>query len=93
MKEKVAVRVPNHKCTLELLKHCKYIVGTSANVSGTKSTTDPKECERSMKGYDLLLDSGRISSKGESTIIELVEGQLVVHRKGEIKKEDILGVL
>ena len=31
---KIAVRVPNNKCTLELLKKCNFLVGTSANISG-----------------------------------------------------------
>lgn len=93
VEEKVAVRVPNHRCTLELLQYCKYVVGTSANVSGAQSTADPEECERSMDGYDLLLDGGRIASRGESTIIEMAEGELKIHREGKIKKEDILGLL
>ena len=33
--DKIAVRVPNHTCTLELLKKCDFLVGTSANISGT----------------------------------------------------------
>lgn len=35
--DKIALRVPNHKCTLELLEKCKYLIGTSANVSGQPS--------------------------------------------------------
>lgn len=93
VKEKIAVRVPDHRCTLELLKHCKYVVGTSANMSGAQSTADPEECERSVDGYDLLLDGGKIASRGESTIIEMVGEELKIHRDGEIKKEDILGLL
>ena len=30
----IAVRVPNNKCALTLLKECKLIIGTSANISG-----------------------------------------------------------
>ena len=42
--EKIAVRVPNNKCTLALLKECKLLVGTSANISGARPFSDPKEC-------------------------------------------------
>ena len=41
---KIAVRVPNHKCTLALLKQCDLLVGTSANISGESSFTNPDEC-------------------------------------------------
>ncbi|HEX7031369.1 MAG TPA: L-threonylcarbamoyladenylate synthase, partial [Nitrososphaera sp.] len=34
--DNLAVRVPANKCTLTLLSHCNYIVGTSANRSGEK---------------------------------------------------------
>ena len=33
--DKIAIRVPKHQCTLELLRECNFIIGTSANVSGT----------------------------------------------------------
>lgn len=92
VREKIAVRVPNHKCVLELLKQCKYIVGTSANISGMKSSIDPKECEKNITNYDLMLDGGRIKSGGESTIIEL-DKSLKIHREGEIKKEELLKIL
>ena len=93
VKGKIAVRVPDHGCALELLRQCRYVVGTSANVSGARPATDPTECEKDMSGYDLLLDGGKIASGGESTVVELVRGELVIHRKGEIKKEEILDVL
>ena len=92
IEERIAIRVPNHKCTLELLRQSRYIVGTSANISGTRSITDPTECEK-MNGYDLLLDGGRIASTGESTVIELVNGQIKVHRSGQIKEEELVSML
>ena len=93
LKEKIALRVPDHRCTLELLRQCSYLVGTSANVSGDMSATDPKACEKSMSGYDLLLDGGMTAGRCESTVMELVGRDVVVHREGEIKKEEILGIL
>lgn len=90
VKEKIAVRVPNHTCTLKLLKRCKHIVGTSANISGVKSTTNPNECNIDC---DLLLDDGIITSEGESTIIELIDDKLKIHRKGKIKREELLKIL
>jgi len=43
---KIAVRVPNNQCVLALLKECKLLVGTSANISGTAPFNDPKECDK-----------------------------------------------
>lgn len=88
--EKIAVRVPNHPCTLSLLKECKIMVGTSANHSGTPSFYDSKEIVKQFSGYDLLLDGGIISGKGESTIVEVTGTEFKVLREGKIKSEDIL---
>ncbi len=91
--EKVAVRVPGHRCTLDLLRRCRYLVGTSANVSGAGSATDPAECERSVDGYDLLLDGGVLAGGGESTIIEFAGGELRIHREGAVTREEVLAAL
>ena len=87
--EKIAVRVPNNKCTLALLKECKLLVGTSANISGTEPFSDPKECNESLTGYDLFMDGGIISSEGESTIIEIENNHVKILRKGSISEEMI----
>jgi len=87
--EKIAVRVPNNKCALALLKECKLLVGTSANISGTEPFSDPKECNENLTGYDLFMDGGIISSKGESTIVEIENNDVKILRKGGISKEMI----
>ena len=86
---KIAVRVPNNQCTLALLKECKLLVGTSANISDTTSFNDPKECSRNLSGYDLFIDGGIISSQGESTIVEIEDGDVKVLRKGSVSEEEI----
>jgi len=87
--EKIAVRVPNNKCALALLKECKLLVGTSANISETKPFNDPKECNENLIGYDLFIDGGIISSKGESTIVEIENNDVKILRKGSISEEMI----
>ena len=87
--EKIAVRVPNNKCALALLKECKMLVGTSANTSGAKPFSDPKECSENLVGYDLFIDGGIISSKGESTIVEIENNDVKILRKGSISEEMI----
>ena len=86
---KIAVRVPNNQCVLALLKECKLLIGTSANISGTAPFNDPKECSENLSGYDLLMDGGIISSQGESTIVEIENNNVKVLRKGSISEEEI----
>ena len=93
MADKIAVRVPNHQCILELLKKCELIIGTSANISGTGPFRNPKECYENLHGYDVFLDGGIITSNGESTIIEFEDGELKIHRQGVLTREDILKIL
>lgn len=92
LKDKIAIRVPNQKCTLELLQKCNFIVGTSANVSGKSSQTNPKNCLDNLEGYDVFVDGGIISGKGESTIIEIENNKIKIIREGSLSKEEILQV-
>jgi len=86
---KIAVRVPNNQCVLALLKECKLLVGTSANISGTAPFNDPKECRKNLSGYDLLIDGGIISGQGESTIVEIENNDVKILRKGNVSEEMI----
>jgi L-threonylcarbamoyladenylate synthase len=87
--EKIAVRVPNNQCVLALLKECKLLVGTSANISGTEPFNDPKLCDENLSGYDLLIDGGIIPSQGESTIVQIENNDIKILRKGGISEEEI----
>jgi L-threonylcarbamoyladenylate synthase len=86
---KLAVRVPNNECVLSILKQCKLIVGTSANISGEKSILDPNECKTRLPEIDILVDGGRIKSLGESTIIDFVDNEIKIIRKGSVSKDEI----
>ena len=86
---KIAVRVPNNQCVLALLKKCKLLVGTSANVSGAAPSIDPNVCGKNLSGYDLLIDGGIISSQGESTIVEIENNDVKILRKGSVSEEMI----
>ena len=91
--DKIAIRVPKHQCTLELLKKCNYVIGTSANISGTSPFRNPHECYQNIHDFDLFLDGGTITSEGESTIIEFEEGKLKIHREGVLTRKEILKIL
>ena len=90
---KLAVRVPNNECVLSILEKCKLIVGTSANISGEKSILDSNECKTKLPEIDILVNGGKITSLGESTIINFVDDKLEVIREGSISKQDIEKIL
>ena len=87
--KKIAVRVPNNQCVLSLLKECKLLVGTSANISGTTPFTDPNECSKNLTRYDLLIDGGIIPSQSESTIVEIVGDDIKILREGSVPEKEI----
>ena len=89
LQNKIAVRIPDSKCTLKLLEKCKLLVGTSANISGNSSYTNPNDCIKNIKNYDVFLNGGTITSKGESTIIEIENEEIKIIREGALKIEDI----
>ncbi len=91
LNDKIAVRVPNHKCTLKLLKKCNFLVGTSANISGHSPYTNPDECFKNLQDYDVFIDGGTITSKAVSTIIEIENGRIEIIREGYLTKKEILG--
>jgi len=93
LSNKIAVRVPNNKCVLSLLKECKILTGTSANISGNSSLVDSKDCNKLLSNYDILIDSGKIQSKGESTVIEINDNKLKMIRNGSISEQEILDVI
>ena len=90
---KLAVRVPDNECILAILKKCKLIIGTSANISGEKSILNAYELKIKLPKVDILVDGGKIVSQGESTIIDFVDGKLKMIREGSVSKKEIEGVL
>ena len=91
----VAVRVPSNKCTLKLLRGCRYLVGTSANISGQASARDVHQILSSpLKGFDAILDGGYIVDGRESTIVDLsTQGSFSIVREGAVKSENICETL
>ncbi|HEY6405029.1 MAG TPA: L-threonylcarbamoyladenylate synthase [Nitrososphaeraceae archaeon] len=87
----IAVRIPGNTCTLELIRKCRLLVGTSANISGKRPARDiPQVLSSSLKGFDAVLDGGFITEEKESTIVDLSKrGQIDIIREGSIKSVDI----
>ena len=90
---KLAVRVPDNECILTILKQCKLIIGTSANVSGEESILDPNEFKTKLPKIDIIVDSGKIVSSGESTIIDFIDNEVSIIREGSVSKDEIINAL
>jgi L-threonylcarbamoyladenylate synthase len=87
----VAIRVPNHPLTLELLKEFKGgLVGPSANTSGKPSPTSAQHVLDDLNGkIDLILDAGPTTIGLESTVIDVTVDPPVILRIGGLSREDI----
>jgi L-threonylcarbamoyladenylate synthase len=86
----LAVRIPANKCVFLLLSHCRYLIGTSANLSGHRALKSAQEVINSgLEGYDALLDGGTVEKGVESTIVS-VEDKPKILREGAIKSREIL---
>ncbi len=90
LEDKIAIRIPNNQCLLDLLKKSKLLIGTSANISGEQSFTNSHECYQKIQNFDIFLDDGDIKNGLESTILEMDQGNPIIHRIGALKKEEII---
>jgi L-threonylcarbamoyladenylate synthase len=93
-KMSIGVRIPDNKCILSLLRHCKYLVGTSANKSGENPSKSSSEViSSSLHGFDALLDGGTVEKGVESTIVDLLDSTPKIIREGAITSQEIYRVL
>jgi L-threonylcarbamoyladenylate synthase len=89
--EQVAVRVPNHPLTLELLKKIEIpLAAPSANPFGYVSPTQPKHVNDQLGAkVDYILDGGSCAVGIESTIVGIEDDKLCVFRLGGLAIEEI----
>ncbi len=88
---RVAVRIPKHPLTLELLKGLDFpLAAPSANPFGYISPTSANHVNRQLgKKIPYILDGGTCQVGLESTIIGFEEGKLTIYRKGGLPLEAI----
>jgi len=93
-KESVAIRVPDHRLTLELLNKLSFpLAAPSANPFGSISPTSAVHVQEYFNQEQLFILDGGICEKGiESTIIGFEGEQPVLYRHGSIAAEDIEAV-
>lgn len=88
---RVAVRIPDHPLTLELLRSLDFpLAAPSANPFGYVSPTQPFHVQAQLgEKIDYILDGGSCSVGIESTIVGFDEDIVVIHRLGGIEVEAI----
>ncbi len=93
--DRVAVRIPNHPLTLELLQKLEYpLAAPSANPSGYISPTRPEHVAQQLgEKIPMILDGGPCKSGIESTILGWDKELPAVYRPGTITTEEIAAVL
>ena len=91
----VAVRVPNHPLTLELLKSLAFpLAAPSANPFGFVSPTTAQHVNDYLGNeVDYILDGGKCSVGLESTIISFTTEKPQILRKGGLAIEDVQALI
>jgi len=89
--ETVAIRMPNHKVALDLIKQSGVpIAAPSANKFGNLSPTDATHVYKSLgESIELIIDGGKCNVGLESTIIEVRDKEIILLRPGGLSKEEI----
>jgi L-threonylcarbamoyladenylate synthase len=88
---KVAIRVPNQIMTTKLLMLLTFpLAAPSANPSGYVSPTTAQHVQEGLKDkVSYILDGGQSEVGLESTIVEVLNNQIVIHRTGAITAEQM----
>ncbi len=90
MNDAVGVRVSSHPVAHGIVeKFGRPIIATSANVHGQESSYNLDTAIGQFGDHedapDLYFDAGELERRPSSMIIEVVNGEIVVHRKGSFK--------
>lgn len=91
----VGIRMPNSIPALKILQAVgRPLVGTSANISNSDSSTDAYQVLSYFDNrIDLLVDKGETEIGIPSTIVDLTTDEVKILREGSILKQKILEIL
>ena len=87
----IGFRLPDHAVARAFLRRCATrVVAPSANRSGEPPPTDPTHIATSLgKDFDCLLDAGPTPVGHESTVVQVVGGELRILREGAVPAQAI----
>jgi len=94
-RDTVAIRVPDHKVALELIREAKTpIAAPSANLAGKPSPTTAEHVKRDLEGrIDVILDAGSTRIGVESTVVDMTVSPPMILRPGGATYEDLKRVI
>lgn len=89
--DRVAVRIPSHPLTLELLKSLEFpLAAPSANPFGYISPTRPEHVQKQLGDQiPYILDGGACKVGLESTIVGIEDDQIFIYRLGGLDVREI----
>lgn len=90
----IGVRLPNHSIPLTIAERAGgAIATTSANISGEDAAHAAAEIRDAFGStIDVILDGGFSPQQNASTVIRVVDGEIVVLREGVISEADLRAV-
>ncbi|MEX0780783.1 MAG: L-threonylcarbamoyladenylate synthase [Balneolales bacterium] len=89
----VAIRMPDHKLALRLIRHAGPLVAPSANISGKPSPTRLDHVKNDL-GVDFpVVDGGPCEIGLESTVIDMSAEPYTILRPGHITAKDLESIL
>jgi L-threonylcarbamoyladenylate synthase len=93
--DRVAIRVPNHPQTLELLRSLDFpLAAPSANPFGYISPTTPEHVNAQLGQFiPMILDGGPCKVGLESTIVGMIGDDVVVYRLGGLEIDAIESIV
>lgn len=93
LNEQFVFRISSSETARKLAKEFP-ITATSANISGESTSYAVKDISEELLGkVDGVVDEGELDSGPTSTIAELKNGELTVHREGPIKRHELQKIL
>lgn len=94
----VALRIPGHDVTLEILQETGPLAVSSANLTGKPAATTAEQAVEMLGSHvEVILDSGKSATEIASTIIDATQvneagGQITILRSGAITPEQLAEV-
>lgn len=89
MNEQFVFRISSGETARKLAENFP-ITATSANISGEPTSYSVEDIsDELLEKVDGVIDEGELESGPTSTIAELDNGELLIHREGPVKKSDI----
>ncbi|MBR2744167.1 MAG: threonylcarbamoyl-AMP synthase [Clostridia bacterium] len=91
----IGIRIPDSKIIHTILENVDFpLIAPSANISGKPGGVEISDIKKDFDGcVDVIIDGGRAKIAKPSTIVKVINNEIVILREGEITKEDIIELI